>query len=475
MHAQTIPPVGIFACASGALIACAGAAPALGQFLEPDVEVIHRFDGPQPGVGASYGWAVAEMSDLDGDGALDAIIGQPFGDGGVGRTQVRSGATGAVLFDIPGGPGSLLGFSMGDAGDVDADGIPDFVSGGPGGDGIALVYSGLDGSLILRIDAPDPEVLFGYAVAGAGDVDLDGHADVLVGEPNFNLGAGRAFVMSGADGSVLRTYEPPMPANLGVGIANAGDIDGDGRDDHIIGSFAGEAYVHSGADGTLIHTLVSPSPNVFAFGQFFVGGLADTNADGVRDLYVGDFGVDSDPADGIPAEGEAYVFSGADGSLLQTFVGAPGDGFGPGRGAGDHDNDGCEDIAVGGYTSSAGAPGAGRIALYSGFDGSLLKTYTSTEAGANVGFDCVGIGDVDGDGGLDILGSGATGDVVFVLAGDPRPCAADVNRDGKVNVFDFVALLKAFDEYDRFADLDHDGDVDIYDFVEWIVARRACR
>ena len=60
------------------LVLGAGAPLALGQFLEPDVSVVHRFDGPSPGVGATYGWVVAEIADLDADGVLDAIIGEPF-------------------------------------------------------------------------------------------------------------------------------------------------------------------------------------------------------------------------------------------------------------------------------------------------------------------------------------------------------------------------------------------------------------
>ena len=56
------------------------------------------------------------------------------------------------------------------------------------------------------------------------------------------------------------------------------------------------------------------------------------------------------------------------------------------------------------------------MAIYSGFDGSVLETFTSTLAGANVGFDAVGLGDINGDERLDFLLAGATGDVVYVVS-----------------------------------------------------------
>ncbi len=83
--------------------------------------------------------------------------------------------------------------------------------------------------------------------------------------------------------------------------------------------------------------------------------------------------------------------------------------------------------------------------------------------------------EIDDNGGLDLLGSAAVADVVYILAGDPRPCAADVDRDGSVDVLDFLAIVAAFREYDRFADLDHDGDIDVLDFLAWLRAKAECR
>ena len=82
---------------------------------------------------------------------------------------------------------------------------------------------------------------------------------------------------------------------------------------------------------------------------------------------------------------------------------------------GDHAND----IAVGSYTSSDGAPAAGRIDISSGATGANLRTITSTTAGENLGFDAVGVGDVNRDRRPDLLASAASGDTVYMIAGEP--------------------------------------------------------
>ena len=80
------------------------------------------------------------------------------------------------------------------------------------------------------------------------------------------------------------------------------------------------------------------------------------------------------------------------------------------------DRDGVPDIVVGSYTSSDGAPLAGRVDVYSGRTGRRIRTYISTIAGENLGFDAVGIGDVTGDGHPELLVSAASGDTVYVLS-----------------------------------------------------------
>ena len=92
-----------------------------------------------------------------------------------------------------------------------------------------------------------------------------------------------------------------------------------------------------------------------------------------------------------------------------------GDGAGPGRSAGYVNRDGRDDIAVGLYASSAGAVNGGRIIVYSGRTGRILYYRASTVAGEFLGYDVVGLGDVNRDGRVDLLASAAVGNTVYVL------------------------------------------------------------
>jgi hypothetical protein len=108
--------------------------------------------------------------------------------------------------------GNRLGEDVAGAGDVDGDGIPDYIIGEPftSQGGAAHVFSGRTGLLIYTFTAESPDDQFGSAVAGAGDMDGDGHADIIVGAYLTDSGgtsSGRAYVFSGRTGGLLHRFQ----------------------------------------------------------------------------------------------------------------------------------------------------------------------------------------------------------------------------------------------------------------------------
>ena len=247
------------AVAALALSTFATGASASGTFVQP-VHVLHTFHGPTTGKGAFFGWAVSELRDVNGDGVTDVVVGEVDGGSKMrGRVWVYSGRTGRLLFRRSGRAGEQNGYAIADAGDVNGDGVPDVISGAPGqaGDtGHAYVYSGATGRTIARLRGHRHGDAFGDAVSGAGDVNGDGVPDLLVGAPGNGTTAGRAYVISGRTHRVVRVLTAHRRGDLfGDGTAQAGDLDGDGVDDLIVGASGmnpghGAAYVYSGRTGT---------------------------------------------------------------------------------------------------------------------------------------------------------------------------------------------------------------------------------
>jgi hypothetical protein len=399
---------------------------------------LRTWTGDSPG--ERFGWAVSQLRDIDGDGVAEAVIGaprHPGADGTItGHTDVRSGRTGRLIYRFTGAPEDRHGYAMADAGDVNRDGVTDILVGATGEGalactevpraGRAYVYSGRDGRQLLRVEGEAAGDQFGAAVGAAGDVDGDGRADLLVGAPCHDgpagVDAGRAYVVSGRTGSVLRTMDGEQAGDgYGWGAAGLGDVTGDGRADHIVGAKdagpadRGQAYVYSGRSGRLVRVLAGDERSA-EFGWFFVATAGDVDRDGRPDIYVGDFCAEDDSGVCNTPLGQAYVFSGRTFARLHLFRGEqPGDGAGPGRSAGDVDRDGRADVVVGLYASNTGAELSGRVIVYSGRTGRKLFDHTSTTPRELLGYDAVGLGDVDSDGRVDLLVSAAGGDTVYLL------------------------------------------------------------
>ena len=440
--------------ASAAAALSVPAALAASPFVEPDVQVLNTLTAP---AGEGFGWVAERIGDINGDGAPEYLISSYPGDASglyPGKVRVFDGRTGAVIRTYTGGAFQRLGFSVTGGQDVDGDGVPDYAYSAPsfrftGELGHVYVRSGRTHEILLDITREAGD-LIGQDIAFAGDVDHDGHADLIIGAytpPSQALfGAGRVYLVSGRDGSTIWSHDGTVPGGLlGSGVTGLQDLNGDGVPEQAVGAFGeghgGLAYILNGADGTTIRTL-KPNGTAGAFGQFFVQDPGDVDGDGVGDVLVGDY------ADvRLGGSGRAYVFSGATDDRLRLVNGETGtDHLGEVRGAGDVDGDADADLLVGAYTSSAGGPTAGKCYLISGKNGHVLRTFTATLPGASIGFDVVTLEDVNGDGLGDYLLTGV--DVAYVVAGrpisgpgkkalsssaddgvDPRPCASFVSAD----------------------------------------------
>jgi hypothetical protein len=308
-----------------------------------------------------------------------------------------------------------FGESLAMLGDVDGDAVCDFAVGSwhptPTFEGGVYVYSGAGRTLIRRIDGLQSYEKLGYSLAALGDVDGDGVPDLAIGAPWwFEPGGwdgGRVCVYSGATGSLV-WYQPSQGKQcvLGASIANVGDVDGDGVDDFVAGApnldtgahiYAGAAYVFSGKAGTILYTWIGDE-DFLGLGNSS-SSLGDADGDGVPDVVVGA------GLGGVNGKnrGRVYLYSGKDGSLLQTWTGTI-DSAVFGRGLapmGDLNGDGCADLAIGSAVGPQNQPMD--VYLYSGRDGTLIDTIHGTRNWDFFGQALANAGDLDGDGFPELL------------------------------------------------------------------------
>lgn len=415
------PPIGPVAASASSTASSADAAPGNndGSAGSSRTQTLVTFDPVRTIVGESpgdqFGWLMDVVGDVDGDGAADFVVGAPTSDAGgdnAGRAYVYSGATGALLHTFTGSAGQRMGFAVDGAGDVDGDGIPDAVVGGPaGGSGRVVVISGSDGSIIHDIAGENTGDNFGRSVGRLGDVNADGFADFLATAPGNDTGGsetGKVYVVDGATGSFLATMSPQIPGEeFGSAVGGIGDLTGDGVPDFAVGASnatgGGRIYVLSGADGETVLFSIAAPPAVQDLGLFWLNSPGDIDGDGLNDIFAPDIAGGSAGS----GAGRAFVFSGADGSTLIDMTGeAAGDQFGMGRGIEDVNDDGVGDLFVAAWLNDQGGSNAGKAYVFSGADGSLLRSFVSTSPGENLGFDAIGIGDVTDDGIADFLISG---------------------------------------------------------------------
>ncbi|MBU1047221.1 MAG: integrin alpha, partial [Candidatus Omnitrophica bacterium] len=194
-------------------------APTLGKWF------IKQYDG---GTANDYfGWFVSSISDIDGDGKDDVLVGVPYADPG-GRTDAgsayiySSGIAGTLLKQYDGGAAAdYLGYSVSSISDIDGDGKDDVLVGVPSADfsggltdaGSAYIYSsGTIGTLLKQYNGRAAADYLGYSVSSISDIDGDGKDDVLVGaryaDPGGRTNAGSAYIYSsGTAGTLFKQYD----------------------------------------------------------------------------------------------------------------------------------------------------------------------------------------------------------------------------------------------------------------------------
>jgi len=369
--------------------------------------------------GDAFGFPIMSAGDVDNDGYDDVLIGAPFYSFGdrTGRVYIFSGNTGDTLYVFTGtATGDDFGYGIGPVGDVNNDGFDDVIIGAGWNDsggadaGRVWVFSGQTGDTLFMFTGAAAGDNFGVTAAPAGDVNNDGVNDFIIGAALNDFAGfdfGRVYVFSGQTGDTLYKFNGEGSANngdYGFQVASAGDVNNDNFDDVIIGAIgndaggvdAGRAWVFSGQTGDTLFIFTGQETGDELGYQVSTAG--DVNNDGFDDILIGA------RQRFASKPGKAFVFSGQTGDTLFVFTGeAAFDRFGSVGGGFDANADGFDDIIIGANYNDAGGTDAGRVYVFSGETGDTLYVFTGDEAGNTLGFWARPAGDVNNDGRDDII------------------------------------------------------------------------
>ncbi|MDX9851559.1 MAG: integrin alpha [Anaerolineaceae bacterium] len=414
------------------------------------------FDGVESG--ENMGSAVSSAGDVNGDGLVDVLIGAQKHT----LNEYREGAA-FVFFNhngslsaLPdwkigsGQQGSLFGCSLSDLGDVNGDDLDDIIIGAcdfnlvEGGVvakskvGAAFVYYGSPtftskSSADWSFMGEQVDGRLGSAVNAAGDLNQDGYADVIIGEPSFDgndlLNNGKAYVFYGAEDGLatIPAWAASGNANaelFGSAVANAGDVNGDGWNDIIIGAprpgnpaslQIGYAYVFYNSVDGLSATMSWSATNNQA-GAWFgasVAGVGDVNQDGYDDVLIGAPYTKVLIEDKPESAGCTYLYLGSENGLATSpawsyCADQAGGKFGASVSpAGDMNKDTYQDFLVGMPFYSVSNEHQGAVYLFFGNPNGVKSDYFEktfgNKADTEFGTSVSGVGDINDDDRLDII------------------------------------------------------------------------
>ncbi len=395
--------------------AIAGSFATLATFLVAPVAAAQEWEQRFVGEAAldTFGGAIAVVGDVDGDSIDDLLIGAPNSSTlawHCGAAYLVSGATGGLLVTMRGQSiDDSLGFALCGAGDLDSDGVGDWLIGAPNLVGSAVggqvqLYSGATLAPLRTFIGSVPGGAFGSSIAMLGDQTGDGIPEIAIGAP----GAAAYFIYDGATGSEIANFFSLQPnSSFGNALAPADDLDGDGIDDFLVsapfwrdaaGIVVGRLQLRSGRDGSALRNQYGENGSAFFVDFYGWSAIAvtDVDRDGVRDYATGAWGF------GSCQEGRIYVYSGQSGAEIGRYDGSScGDlaGYLMSDG-GDLDGDGSGDLIVG--HPLHGNDNEGEVELLSGIDGSVLS-YIDGASRERLGAGLATAADLDHDGLADLL------------------------------------------------------------------------
>jgi hypothetical protein len=417
--------------------------------------------------GIRLGWAVAGAGRVNGDSYADILVGADKGgtdkQGWAGLFLGSNGGPQSMaVWSVSGErKGDLFGGALDSAGDVDGDGYDDIVVGAPNyegvapsdeaGEGAAYVYLGGESGPALtpawKAEGDLQAAKFGAAVAGAGYVNGDEYADVIVGMPGFTNGdfinAGAAFVYFGSEDGLNPAYGwldygNQAGSQFGLEVNAAGDVNGDGYGDVLVGQpyYDNDIYLDAGAVYLYLGNQFSLS-NVHAWSYIGYRGddrlgtsaasAGDLNNDGCDDIAIGAPGYNEG---GLLNTGKAYVFYGCQATLSglndvpdwEFTVEQAGANVGIDvSGAGDTNADGYAELLVGAHLYDDEQANEGTVyAFFGGPQGILSQPVWQVDGNKNdtyFGYAVDGAGDTNGDGFADVLIGAPTFRVNEVIKG----------------------------------------------------------